>query len=52
MRYAYLVIAFFSHLHLCEGIVSFQVTHLIDSQLQVRVVAFKIMRIVVGFVVG
>lgn len=52
MRYAYLVVAFFSHLHLCKGVVSFQVAHLIDSQLQVRVVAFKIMWIVVGLVVG
>lgn len=41
-----------AYLHLCKGIVTFEVTHGIDSQFQVRVVAFKIMWIVVGIVVG
>lgn len=41
-----------SHLHLCEGVVSFEENHVIVAQLQVRVVAFEIMWIVVGLVVG
>lgn len=41
-----------SYLHLCERVVSFEVSHVIDSQLQIRVVTFKVMRIVVGVVIG
>lgn len=40
------------YLHLCEGVVSLEVAHVIDAQLQVGVVTLEVMRIVVGLVVG